>query len=251
LINKKTSKSYICGRNQVLAALRSETPIEKIFLLKGVHGDQIHTILNLAHQKKIICVETDKEKFRKIVGNEVSQGVTAIVGIKSYIEVKDILNIADEKKEKPFIIILDQIEDPHNLGAIIRTAECAGAHGIIIPKHRAASITTTISKTSTGAVEYLPIAKVTNLVSTIEELKLAGVWIVGTTINATKNYTEIDYKLPLAIVIGNEGSGIRRLVIEKCDFLVKIPIYGKTESLNASVSAGIIIYEVLKARKSF
>jgi 23S rRNA (guanosine2251-2'-O)-methyltransferase len=248
---RKTSNEIIAGRNPVIAALQSETAIEKIYILRGVQGAQIQKIRTLARQKGIPCIEIDRHKFREIVSDTTTQGVAALVGSKTYVEIQDILNVATSKNESPFIAILDEIEDPHNLGAIIRTAECAGVHGVIISKHHSASITTAVAKSSSGAIEFMPVAKVTNIANTIDELKTLGIWVVGTIAEAEKNYTEIDYESPIAIVIGSEGSGIRRLVKEKCDFLVKIPMFGKTESMNASVAAALVMYEVVRKRKSW
>ncbi len=249
MTDRKKTTEIITARNPVIAALQSETVIEKIYILRGVQGTQIQKIRTLARQKGILCVEIDRHKFREIVSDTTTQGVAALVGSKTYVDVQDILNIAASKNELPFIVILDEIEDPQNLGAIIRTAECAGVHGVVIPKHHSASITTAVAKSSSGAIEFMPIAKVTNIANTIDELKTFGVWVVGTITTAEKNYTEIDYKIPIALVVGNEGSGIRRLIKEKCDFLVKIPMFGKIESLNASVAAALVMYEVVRNRK--
>ncbi len=178
-----------------------------------------------------------------------SQGVVAVVGTKRYVEVDDILDAARKRGEPPFLLVLDEIEDPHNLGALIRTAECAGVHGVIIPKHHAAEVTTTVAKTSAGASEYLPVAKVVNVANTLDELKQKGFWIIGADSGAERLYTEVDYAGSIAVVIGNEGKGIRPLVKEKCDFLVKIPLFGSIESLNASVAGALILYEGVRKRK--
>jgi 23S rRNA (guanosine2251-2'-O)-methyltransferase len=194
-------------------------------------------------------IEVGKQRFRDLVSDTTTQGVVAIVGTKAYVEIEDILKVAEERNEKPFILILDEIEDPQNLGALIRTAECAGVHGAVIPKHHAASVNQTVAKTSAGASEYLPVAKVTNIANTIEELKEKGFWVVGTDGTAEKDFTEVDYTCPIAVVVGNEGSGIRQLVKEKCDFIVKIPLYGQIESLNASVAGALVMYEVVRKRR--
>jgi 23S rRNA (guanosine2251-2'-O)-methyltransferase len=173
----------------------------------------------------------------------------AVVGTKEYVELEDILKAAADRNEPPFVLLLDEIEDPQNLGALIRTAECAGIHGVIIPKHHSAEVNTTVAKASAGASEHLPVAKIVNVANTIEELKEKGVWVVGTDSSAAKLYTEIDYSGPLAIVVGNEGRGIRHLVKEKCDFLVKIPLYGQIESLNASVAGALVMYEAVRKRR--
>ena len=208
----------------------------------------INKILAIAKQRKIVINEVEKVKFNQIAKEQNHQGVIAIVPPFDYCDVEDILEEARNKNEDPFILILDGIEDPHNLGSIIRTAETAGVHGIIIPKRRSASVNSTVSKVSTGAVEYMKIARVTNLNDTIKKLKEAGVWVCGTDMNTKIEYTKQDYNMPLAIVIGSEGFGMSRLVKENCDFLVKIPMKGKITSLNASVSAGIIMYEVVRKR---
>ena len=202
----------------------------------------------IAKERKIIVTEMERNKLNQIAQTPNNQGVIAIVPPYDYCEVEDILEEAKRKDEMPFILILDGIEDPHNLGSIIRTAETAGVHGIIIPKRRAASVNSTVSKVSAGAVEYMKIARVNNINETIRYLKEQDVWICGTDMDTNTIYTKQDYKMPIAIVIGSEGFGMSRLVKENCDFLVKIPMKGKITSLNASVSAGIIMYEVVKNR---
>ncbi len=249
--DRKPTANIIAGRNPVMEALRAGTLIEKVVSLAGVKGSIIEKIKMTAKRNRIPCVEVGKAKFRELVSDTTTQGVVAIVGTKDYVEVDDILKVAQERNETPFVLILDEIEDPQNLGALIRTAECAGVHGAIIPKHHAASVNQTVAKTSAGASEHLPVAKVTNVVTTIEELKQKGFWIVGTDSAAEKTYTQIDYSSPIAVVVGNEGKGIRQLVGEKCDFVVKIPLYGQVESLNASVAGALIMYEVIRNRKKF
>ena len=247
--DRKPTANIIAGRQPVLEALRGGTIIEKVVILSGVRGSAIERIKTIAKRNRIQCIEVGKQKFRDLVSDTTTQGVVAIVGTKRYVEVDDIIKTAQSRNQKPFILILDEIEDPHNLGALIRTAECAGVHGAVIPKHHAASVNQTVAKTSAGASEHLDVAKVTNVVATIDELKQKGVWIVGTDTTAEKLYTELDYSLPIALVIGNEGKGIRQLVKEKCDFIVKIPVFGKIKSLNASVAGAIIMYEATKHRK--
>lgn len=249
--DRKPTANIIAGRNPVMEALKAGTTIiEKIVILSGVKGGSIERIKQMAKKNRVVCVEVGKQKFRELVSDTTTQGVVAIVGTKEYVEVDDILAIAKERNEPACVLILDEIEDPHNLGALIRTAECAGVHGVIIPKHHAASVNQTVAKTSAGASEHLPVAKVVNIAQTLEALKEQGLWIVGTDESAEKNYTEVDYSTPIAIVIGNEGKGVRHLVKEKCDFLVKIPLYGKIESLNASVAGALVMYEVVKKRKA-
>lgn len=236
------------GRNAVLELLESGRDINKILVANGEKHGSIHKILAIAKERKIIVTEMERNKLNQIAQTPNNQGVIAIVPPYDYCEVEDILEEAKRKNEMPFILILDGIEDPHNLGSIIRTAETAGVHGIIIPKRRAASVNSTVSKVSAGAVEYMKIARVNNINETIRYLKEQDVWICGTDIDTNTIYTKQDYKMPIAIVIGSEGFGMSRLVKENCDFLVKIPMKGKITSLNASVSAGIIMYEVVKNR---
>lgn len=236
------------GRNAVLELLESGRDINKILVANGEKHGSIHKILAIAKERKIIVTEMERNKLNQIAQTPNNQGVIAIVPPYDYCEIDDILEEAKRKNEMPFILILDGIEDPHNLGSIIRTAETAGVHGIIIPKRRAASVNSTVSKVSAGAVEYMKIARVNNINETIRYLKEEDVWICGTDMDTNTIYTKQDYKMPIAIVIGSEGFGMSRLVKENCDFLVKIPMKGKITSLNASVSAGIIMYEVVKNR---
>ena len=236
------------GRNAVLELLESGRDINKILVANGEKHGSIHKILAIAKERKIIVTEMERNKLNQIAQTPNNQGVIAIVPPYNYCEVEEILEEAKRKNEMPFILILDEIEDPHNLGSIIRTAETAGVHGIIIPKRRAASVNSTVSKVSAGAVEYMKIARVNNINETIRYLKEQDVWICGTDMDTNTIYTKQDYKMPIAIVVGSEGFGMSRLVKENCDFLVKIPMKGKITSLNASVSAGIIMYEVVKNR---
>ena len=249
--NKQEEKRFedqIEGRNSVLELLESGKDINKIFVTRGEKHGSINKILAIARERKIIVVEKDKRQMDEMAQEENYQGVIAIVPPFEYVEIEDILNTAKEKNEEPFILILDGIEDPHNLGSIIRTAETAGVHGIIIPKRRAASVNSTVNKASAGAVEHMKIARVTNITDAIEELKEAGLWICGTDINAEKYYYNQDLTGPLGIVIGNEGKGISEKVKNNCDFNVKIPMRGKVTSLNAAVSTGIIVYEAVKQK---
>lgn len=236
------------GRNAVLELLESERDINKILIANGEKHGSIYKIISIAKERKIPITEVDRSKLNKISQTQNHQGVIAIVPPFNYCEVYEILELANEKKEQPFILILDGIEDPHNLGSIIRTAETSGVHGIIIPKRRSATVNSTVSKVSAGAVEYMKIARVNNINETIRQLKKQGIWICGTDMETETIYTKQDYRLPIAIVIGSEGFGMSRLVKENCDFLVKIPMKGKINSLNASVSAGIIMYEVVRKR---
>lgn len=242
--------NIIAGRKPVIEALNAGTPVEKIYVLRGAHGEPLDTIRQLARQKNILCADADKHLIEKLSRDTNTQGVVAVLGTKEYADVDEILAIAASKNENPFLLLFDEIEDPHNLGALIRTAVCLGAHGGIIPKHNAAPINATVAKTSAGASSHFPIAKVTNIVAAIEDLKEKGVWIVGSDAHAEKRFTEVDYTLPIALVIGNEGKGIRRLVKEYCDFLVKIPMAGSFDSLNASVAGALVMYEVFRKRAS-
>ena len=236
------------GRNAVLELLESGKDINKIFVEKGEKHGSIHKIIAMAKERRIIIVEKEKRQMQEMAQNQNYQGVIAIVQPFEYCEIEDILEEAEKRNEDPFVLILDGIEDPHNLGSIIRTAETSGVHGIIIPKRRAAAVNSTVAKTSAGAVEYMKIARVTNISDAIDKLKRAGLWICGTDINTEKYYYNQDLTGPIGIVIGNEGSGMSEKVRKNCDFLVKIPMKGKVTSLNASVSTGIVIYEALKQR---
>lgn len=238
----------IFGKQPVLEALKSDTPIEKVFLVHRAHSGVVEKIRFQARRRGIPVVEIDAERLQELTTDEHSQGVVAIVSAKSYVEVEDILDAARKKGEDPLLLVLDEIEDPQNLGALIRSAECAGVHGVIIPRHHAAPINETVAKTSAGATAHMLIARVTNIAQTLDGLKSDGVWIIGSDISGERLYYEADYRGPTAMVIGNEGKGIRRLVKEKCDFLVKIPMYGKIESLNASVSGALLMFEAARTR---
>ena len=238
------------GRNSVIELLKAGKDINKLYIQKGEKKGSILEIIKLAKQNKIIMSETEKTKLDQMSETKNHQGVIAIVPPYEYADVDDILDAAKKKNEDPFIIILDEIEDPHNLGSIIRTAECAGAHGIIIPKRRSALVNSTVVKTSAGATSYMKVARVNNLNETIEYLKEHNVWVYGTDMLGSSYYDEQDYKGGVAIVVGSEGEGMGRLIKEKCDFLIKIPMKGKINSLNASVSAAIVMYEVMKQRRS-
>lgn len=246
--NKKTFDDQVEGRNAVIELLESEKDINKIFITKGEKHGSIHKIIAMAKENRVIVVEKEKRQMEEIAQTQNYQGVIAMVPPFQYCEVEDILQGAKEKEEAPFVLILDGIEDPHNLGSIVRTAETAGAHGIIIPKRRAATVNSTVNKVSAGAVQHMKIARVTNISDTIERLKKEGLWICGTDINTATYYYDQDLTGPIGIVIGNEGNGISQKVKKNCDFLVKIPMKGKITSLNASVSTGIILYEVVKQR---
>lgn len=245
---EKRFDDQIEGRNSVLELLESGKDVNKIFVTRGEKHGSINKILGIAKERKIIVVEKDKKQMDEMAQEENYQGVIAIVPPFEYVEISDILEVAKERNEDPFVIVLDGIEDPHNLGSIIRTAETAGVHGVIIPKRRAVSVNSTVNKASAGAVEHMKIARVTNISDAIEELKKAGLWVCGTAVDTNKYYYNQDLTGALAIVIGNEGKGIGEKVKENCDFLVKIPMKGKVQSLNASVSTGIVVYEAVKQR---
>lgn len=236
------------GRNAVIELLESGRDINKILIAKGEKHGSINKIIAMARENKIMVAEIERNKLNQISQTQNNQGVIAIVPPFEYCEIEDILQEAKNKQEDPFVLILDGIEDPHNLGSIIRTAETAGVHGIIIPKRRAAAVNSTVNKVSCGASEYMKIARVTNISDAISKLKENGLWICGTAIDASNYYYNQDLTGAIGIVIGNEGKGMSEKVKNNCDFLVKIPMKGKVESLNASVSTGIIVYECLKQK---
>lgn len=240
-------KWQVEGRNPVMEALRAGRPIEKILVAKGSREGAVRDILKIARERGIVVQEVDRRRLDSISQTGAHQGIIALTVPYAYVSVEDILERARQAGEPPFVVVLDCVEDPHNLGAIIRTAECCGVHGIIIPKRKAVGVTPTVVKASAGAVEYVSIARVTNVASTLEFLKEQGLWVVGAEAEATP-YNLQDMKGPIALVIGSEGKGLRRLVKEKCDYLVGIPMKGKINSLNASVAAGILMYEVLRQR---
>ena len=235
------------GRNAVLEAFRAGKTIDKLFVLDGCQDGPVKSILREAKKTDTIINFVDKERLDRLANSGHHQGVVAQAAAYEYAEVEDILNAAKEKGEAPFIFILDEIEDPHNLGAIIRTANLCGAHGVIIPKRRAVGLTATVAKTSAGAVNYTPVAKVTNIAKTIEELKKEGMWFVCADMDGQTMY-DLNLTGPIGLVIGNEGAGVSRLVKEKCDFTASIPMKGDIDSLNASVAAGVLAYEIVRQR---
>lgn len=236
------------GRNAVIELLKSDKTVNKLMVQKGERQGSINEIIKLAKNKRIIVTEVEKGKLDQLSETKHHQGVIAFVSPIEYKELDDIFELAKERNEAPFILIADEIEDPHNLGALIRSAECAGCHGVIIPKRRAVAVTEVVAKTSVGATEYVPIVRVNNINETIRELKERGVWIVGTDGSAKVTYYDQDMTGSIAIIIGSEGRGMNKLTMENCDFLVKIPMMGKITSLNASVSGGIVLFEALKQR---
>ena len=246
--NEVNDADKLEGRNSVLEALKANRTINKIFVSKGEKEGSIRQILAVAKQKGIIVTEVERNALDSMSSTRAHQGVIAFVAVKDYVSVDDILLAAKEKGEDPFIIILDEITDPHNLGSIMRTANAVGVHGIIIPKRRAIGLTSTVSKASAGAVEYVPVARVTNINQTIEYLKKNNVWVVGTDATGSRAFYNSDLKGATALVIGSEGTGMSKLVREKCDFVVNIPMQGEISSLNASVAAAIVMYEIKRQR---
>lgn len=242
------SEEWIIGKNPVIEALRSGRTINKIWIAEGVNKNQMGPVMGLAKENGVVVTTANRKKLDQLAGTDTHQGVIASVAAYAYAEVEDILAKAKEKNEAPFLLILDELEDPHNLGSILRTADAVGAHGVIIPKRRSVGLTATVAKASAGAIEYVPVARVTNIVRTIEELKEQGVWVAGTDASAKQDFREGDFTIPLALVIGSEGKGMSRLVRDNCDFLFRLPMVGQVTSLNASVAAALLMYEVYRAR---
>lgn len=245
--SREGNPNMVEGRNAVLEAFRSGRPIDKVLVLDGCQDGPVRSIIREAKKHGTILQFVAKERLTRLSETGRHQGVIAYAAAYEYAEVEDMLNLAKEKGEDPFLILLDNIEDPHNLGAIIRTANLAGAHGVIIPKHRAVGLTAVVAKTSAGAVNYTPVAKVTNLKKTMEELKEQGVWFVCADMGGEKMY-DLNLTGPIGLVIGNEGEGVSRLVKETCDFVASIPMKGDIDSLNASVAAGVLAYEIVRQR---
>lgn len=243
----KVENLMVEGRNAVIEAFRSGKPVDKLFVLDGCQDGPVRTIIREAKKHDTIINFVTKERLDQISETKKHQGVIAYAAAYEYSEVEDMLELAKKKGEDPFLILLDNIEDPHNLGAIIRTANLAGAHGVIIPKRRAVGLTATVAKTSAGALNYTPVAKVTNLAKTMEELKEKGLWFVCADMGGKSMY-RLNLTGPIGMVIGNEGDGVSRLVKEKCDFIASIPMKGDIDSLNASVAAGVLAYEIVRQR---
>lgn len=246
-MEEKFQESKVEGRNAVLEAFRSGRVVDKLFVLERCEDGPVRTILREAKKHDTMVRFVKKERLDQMSETGKHQGVIAMTAAYDYAEVDDILNKAREKGEAPFVVLLDNIEDPHNLGAIIRTANLAGAHGVIIPKNRAVGLTATVARTSAGALNYTPVARVTNIARTIEELKKEGLWFVCADMGGTSMY-QLDLKGPIGLVIGNEGEGVSRMVKEKCDFVASIPMEGDIDSLNASVAAGVLAYEIVRQR---
>ena len=246
--NNQRGDDIIAGRNAVNEALRSGRTIDSLYVVRGsAHSGSLSALIAKAKSKDIAIKEADSKKLDFMCGNANHQGVVAVAAVKEYATIDDIFQLAKERNEPPFIIVADELEDPHNLGAVLRVAECAGAHGIIIPKRRAVGLTYAVGKASAGAVEYVPVARVTNITAAIDELKKRGVWIYAADMEG-QSWCTVDYSGPAAIVIGSEGTGVGRLVKEKCDFVISLPMKGKINSLNASVACGIICYEIARQR---
>lgn len=238
------------GRNAVIEALRTETAIDKIYIAKGETDKTLGHIASKARDRGIVVVEADRRKLDHMSRTHAHQGVIALAAVREYVSVQSILEAAAEKGEAPLLVVCDEISDPHNLGAILRTAECAGAHGVIIPKRRSAGLTAVVAKTSAGAVSYMPVARVPNMAALLKDLKKQGVWVFGTAAEGATTLYDADLKGPAAIVIGSEGDGMSRLVTENCDFLVSIPMKGQISSLNASAAAAILLYEAVRQRRN-
>ena len=236
------------GRNAVIEALRAGTAVDKVYIAKGETDATLGHIASTARGKGIVVVEADRRKLDAMSVTRSHQGVIAVAAVREYASVSDILQSARDKGEPPLVVVCDELSDPHNLGAVIRTAEAAGAHGVIIPKRRSAGLTAIVAKTSAGAVSYLPVARVANLTALLRELKEEGLWVFGTAADGSTSLYQADLKGPAAIVIGSEGDGMSRLVREQCDFLVSIPMRGQVNSLNASAAAAVVLYEAVRQR---
>ena len=241
-------EGLIVGRNAVMQALESGRTVDSVTVAEGQRGGQAAKIIEICREKKIPVKYADSRKLDKLCGGAAHQGVAAFAAAHDYAELDDIFNLAQSRGESPFIVICDGLEDPHNLGAILRTAEAAGVHGVIIPKRNSVTLNYTVAKTSAGAIEYVPVVKVTNIAGTIDTLKDRGVWVFGADMDGTP-WTELDFTGSAALVIGSEGRGLSKLVREKCDFIASLPMKGRINSLNASVAAGILMFEASRQRK--
>lgn len=248
--NNTDNTEILYGRNPVIEALKSGVSVNKLLIAQGDNSGSMKVILSLARERQLVYQSVDKKKLDDICGHKNHQGVVMYISAGEYADVSDILDRAREKNEPPFILILDEIQDPHNLGAMIRTAEACGVHGIIIPKRRSVQLTGAVAKASAGALAHMLIARVPNLPNVIDELKKEGVWIAGTDAGGDTEFFKADFKGPIGIVIGSEGYGIGELVRKKCDYIITIPMVGKVSSLNASVAAGLVMYEIFKERYS-
>ncbi|OLO27206.1 23S rRNA (guanosine(2251)-2'-O)-methyltransferase RlmB [Alkalihalophilus pseudofirmus] len=239
---------FIMGKNPVIEALKASHPINKIWIGEGTQKGQVAKVLQLAKENGVIVQHVPKRKLDQLVDSGHHQGVVASIAAYQYADMNDLFALAKERNEEPFFLVLDEVEDPHNLGSIIRTADAVGAHGVIIPKRRAVGLTQAVAKASTGAIQYVPVVRVTNLARTMDDLKKEGLWFAGTDAKGTDDYRQANFNMSIGLVIGSEGKGISRLIKEKCDFLVKIPMVGQVTSLNASVAASLLMYEVYRQR---
>lgn len=249
MTEQTNENEILSGKNPVLEALRAGREMNKVWIAEGVKKAGITEIIELAKAAGIIVQFVPKNKVEQLTDGANHQGIAASVAAYRYAEIDELFELAASRNEDPFFLILDELEDPHNLGSILRTADATGVHGVIIPKRRAVGLTSVVAKTSTGAIEHVPVARVTNLSQTVEDLKKRGLWIAGTDAKGSSDYRRMDAKLPLAIIIGSEGKGMSRLLKEKCDFLYHMPMVGQVTSLNASVAAAILMYEVLRNRQ--
>ncbi len=246
--NIREAEDRVEGKNAVMEALKAGRPLDKIYIARGEQDKALRFIAQKGRAAGAVISEVDRRKLDAMSATHAHQGVIAVAAVREYVTVADILALARERGEAPLIVVCDEISDPHNLGAIIRTAECAGAHGVIIPKHRSAGVTAVVEKTSAGAVEHMAVARVGNLTAALKELQEAGVWIFGTAADGDKRLWEADLKGSAALVIGSEGSGMSRLTRESCDFLVSIPLRGRVTSLNASNAAAVVLFEAVRQR---
>lgn len=245
---EEEQSEFIVGKNPIIEAIKSGHAIHKIWVGDQSQKGQMTKLMQLAKEKNVLVQTAPKRKLDQLVGHSNHQGVVASIAAYDYAEIEDLFQKATDANEEPFFLLLDEIEDPHNLGSIMRTADAVGAHGIIIPKRRSVGLTQTVAKASTGAIEYIPVVRVTNMARTMDELKKRGLWFAGTDAKGNEDYSQASYDLPLGLVIGSEGKGITRLIKEKCDFLVSIPMKGQVTSLNASVAASLLMYEVYRKR---
>ncbi|KAB8127751.1 23S rRNA (guanosine(2251)-2'-O)-methyltransferase RlmB [Gracilibacillus oryzae] len=241
-------QEWIGGKNTVIEVLQSGRTVEKVFLIENLNQGLARKIESMAKKANATVQRVPKKRLDQLLEGGNHQGIAALVSAYEYKTLDDLFDVAESREEAPFFLILDEVEDPHNLGSILRTADATGAHGVIIPKRRAVGLTATVAKTSVGAIEHIPVVRVTNIVQTIKELKEKNVWVVGTEAEATEEYRKLDGTLPLALVIGNEGNGMSRLVRENCDWTINLPMRGHVSSLNASVAASILMYEVYRKR---
>ena len=244
----KENSQFVIGKNPIIEILKSDRSVNKIYIADGMQKSVVQNITSLAKERGVVISYVPRKKLDQMADSSNHQGVVAEIAAYDYYELDELLNVINKKSDLPFVLMLDGIEDPHNLGSILRTADVVGVDGVIIPKRRASGLTSTVAKTSAGAIEYVPVSRVTNLAQTIEILKEKGYWIVGTDAKAKEKYTDVDYKMPICLVIGSEGKGVSRIVKDKCDFFVNMPMKGHVNSLNASVASAIMMYEVYRQR---